>query len=421
MRPSTGGPLPDRGRSRNAVNLLLCITAVGGVVFGGWALHDAYETHENRRASRALIAEECGGLVDAETVMGLDGGTDRVVLGDDHPGTIDAGAVSVPDSCVLSRLEEYKGRDQQVSHFRLTVQGLPLQPDLHLIDDGDDHPFRLLSSPKEEGDVTARTAFPNRNPLGDGRLGDYGVDDVAVVARCEQPLASGVTSLVVTAASPSTSDQAGDRAPLARLARRAAERAAEKLGCRTALPELPDTLPAPAVDLGPAADRKDSCGWYSAHLRAVADHGRLPDRAAGAPLTNTGREEGCLLAVGPEETERAFPQLTKDERGYTDMDDVLRMTPWWIRTRTYLGDDAASVVVKGRRFPDRVPTGSAGRLGEVHYASATCQGRPATLTMSVPGNYERVLGPRLDELFTTYATEAATRRGCTGLVLPGPE
>ncbi|MET9320134.1 hypothetical protein ABZX75_08085 [Streptomyces sp. NPDC003038] len=398
--------------------MLLCIAGAGGLVLGGWALHDSYESHQDREASRALITEACAGLVDADTVMGLDGGTDRVVMGGEGPSTVDF--ETVPGGCVLSRLEERKGRDVKLSQFTLTIQGLPQQRDLHVIDDVWDRPFEGLERGRP-GDATARTTHPDRVPLGDGSLGDYGAEDATVTARCDQPIASGATSLVVTAASPSTRDQARDRTALVRLAHRAAEGAARKLGCRARLPELPTALPAPAVDLTPVANRQDSCDWYAAHLRGP-DRERLPDRALGVPRVSGARMEGCLLAVSPERAERVFPLLAREERGHQRLDDVLGRYPWWIRTRTYVGDDAAAVAVKVRRAsPNPVLTGRAGRIGQVRYASATCQGRPGTFTMSVPETYAGVLGARLDAMFTTYATGAATRRGCTGLVLPGPE
>ncbi|MGW0394869.1 hypothetical protein ACWDYJ_29120 [Streptomyces sp. NPDC003042] len=413
MRPSAGGLLPDRGRWRNAVNLLLCIAGVGGVVLGGWALHGSYESHQDRKASRALIAKACAGLVDPDTVMGLDGGTDRVVLGGENPSTVDF--ETVPDACVLSRLEERKGRDVKVSQFSLRLKGLPRQRDPHLVGPGEayfGYPDR-----SEERDLTARTRYPVRAPLGDGGLGDYGPDDVTVTARCDQPIPFGATSLVVIASSPSTRDEAGDRKALARLARQAAVGAAEKYGCRTRLPELPAELPAPAVDLGPVAGRADTCGWYAAHLRAT-DQGRLPDRAVGAPFGGAARQESCLLAVGAEGTKRIFPQLAKEDRGYLDLDDVLRVAPWWVRTDAYFGDDAAVVAVKAARVPEPVPTGRAGRIGHVLYGSATCQGRPATFTMTVSNSYRYVLGAGADAVFKTYVTETAGRRGCTDPVLP---
>ncbi|MFD9519973.1 hypothetical protein [Streptomyces sp. NPDC059979] len=189
------------------------------------------------------------------------------------------------------------------------------------------------------------------------------------------------------------------------------------------MPELPDRLPTPVVDLGPAAgDRSDSCGWYAARLR-TADGGPLPDRAAGVPLGGAAREEGCLLAVGPEATRRIHPTPGKEQRAHLDLDAILRISPWWVRTRSYFGDDAAAFAARapGQRIPEPVTPGTAGRLGDVLHGSASCQGRPATLTMVVPYRYRSVLGARLDELFKAYATDAAARRGCTGLVLPPPE
>ncbi|PWK72421.1 hypothetical protein BCL76_103663 [Streptomyces sp. CG 926] len=79
------------------------------------------------------------------------------------------------------------------------------------------------------------------------------------------------------------------------------------------------------------------------------------------------------------------------------------------------------VDVPGRRSPEPLVPCTAGRFGDVLHGSATCQGQPATLTMSVPFRYRSVLGARLDGLFVAYATDSAQRRGCTGVVLPAPE
>ncbi|MGW6572687.1 hypothetical protein ACWGAN_10975 [Streptomyces sp. NPDC054945] len=351
--------------------------------------------------------------------MSLDGGADKMVLGGKGPSTVDL--EGLPAGCVLSRVEERKGRELQLSQFTLELKGLPQERALHTLADFDDDPFTTLPR-GSQGDLTARTRVPDRMPLGDGRLGDYGPDDVTVVARCEQPAEGGTTTLVVTATSPSTRHEAADRPVLARLARQAAVGAAAEYGCRTRLPELPDRLPEPVTALGPVAGRTDSCGWYAAHLRS-ADGGRLPDKAAAVPVGTGAREEGCLLAVGPEATRRIFPTLTEDERAHLDLDDVLRISPWWARSRSYFGDDAAALVVDvpGKRSREPLVPGTAGRLGDVLYGSATCQGQPATLTMSVPFRYRSVLGARLDGLFAAYATDTAQRRGCTGVVLPAPE
>ncbi|MEU7552919.1 hypothetical protein AB0B01_11255 [Streptomyces sp. NPDC044571] len=398
------------------MNLLLVLAGVGGLAFGGWALYDAYATGQARTASRALTTRACAGLVDPDEVMRLDGGADRVVLGGEDPSTVDFD--TIPDRCVLSRLEEDRlGQEFKYGHFTLALKGLPQARDLHTADEGWKPPFATLRAGSKD-DATARTTLPDRMPLGDGRLGDYGPDDVTVVARCEQPAKVGTTSLIVTAISPGTRHEAEDRPILARLARRAAERAAEEYGCRTRLPELPDRLPEPVTALGPVGERADSCGWYAAHLRTV-DRERLPDRAAGVPVGGAAREEGCLLAMSPGGSERALGFLAREER--EDAVTSLRHSPWWLRTRSYFGEDAAAVTVPGGRSPEPVVPGRAGRTKDVLYGSMTCEGRPATLTMVVPYTYRPVLGPRLDELFKAYATDTATRRGCTGLVLPGPE
>lgn len=178
---------------------------------------------------------------------------------------------------------------------------------------------------------------------------------------------------------------------------------------------LPRELPAAALDLGPAESAQGTCAWYAALLTGV-DRGALPDRAVGALTAPHARGESCTLAVSPGESERILRGLTEQERAAA----TTTRGHWWIRTQSYFGDEARGTYVGQTSAPIPVVERKAGRVrGDVLFGSATCQGRPAAFTMQADPQYGAVLKPRLAELFKAYATDTATRRGCTDLTLPG--
>ncbi|MFZ3498727.1 hypothetical protein ACODT5_36840 [Streptomyces sp. 5.8] len=405
--------LPDRGRRRNRVNSLVLMVALGAVIFSGMSLKDSYGAWQDRRESRALIQDKCAGLADPDTVLALHGGTGRLVPDQGWGRRNTFGVAGRPWRCWLASAEDAtKG-----PHFSLAVDALPREQPLRVIGD-EDEPFRGLSPSRGE-DATARAVEARRHPLGDGTLGDYRGRLVTVTARCERPARDGTTSVLASAAAEWKGNVSQtDVRSLAEIARTAADRSARQIGCEAVLPELPAKLAETSVDLGPAAASQGTCSWYAAFLRG-ADRGRLPDRSLGAPLAARTRGESCVLAASPAEAERIFPELTGQERSDQDLDRVLTRAPWWIQTQTYVGDEAVATQVPHTGYPVSVIGTKAGRGEHLRYASADCQGRPAAFTMDTDPVYARVLGPRLDEVFTAYATEAATRRGCTGLVLPG--
>lgn len=207
----------------------------------------------------------------------------------------------------------------------------------------------------------------------------------------------------------------------ARIARTAAVRVAERAGCAVAPPALPADLPAQGREPGPADRAAGSRAWYAAFLRGRPDHERLPDRALGAPAAGHGTKESCVPALDSDTRRGIYAGPLADGSRPGAASDV-SAHPWWLQTYAYYGDDAAGVRVKteGGR-PATIATGQAQRQYRVLYASATCRGRPAVFAMTSAFRYDHVLGPRLDGAFTACATDTARRRGCTGLVLPGPE
>lgn len=183
----------NRGRRLGTVGVLVVVAAVG---VGGWFLYDWNRTHAD---SRTRILEACQGLVDPERVMRLGRPADKVDAGErgDHV-------------CVLRRAGKFEGQEDMYPYFSLTVVSAP-------------------------GAVS-----------GDGRFAYDGGRNVAVTAKCAEPVqGTGVTSVRATATSEYERTDFADPRELAALAREAALRAAARQGCETGLPEVPQDLRAP--------------------------------------------------------------------------------------------------------------------------------------------------------------------------------
>ncbi|WP_326698851.1 hypothetical protein OG909_16985 [Streptomyces sp. NBC_01754] len=65
---------PGRGPRRELANKLLCVLAVAGTGLSLWAFTLEFTDHRDRAESRTHITEACGGLVDPDRILGLDGG-----------------------------------------------------------------------------------------------------------------------------------------------------------------------------------------------------------------------------------------------------------------------------------------------------------------------------------------------------------
>ncbi|MEU9713631.1 hypothetical protein [Streptomyces sp. NPDC047976] len=415
LEPSGGGPLPDRGRRRNALNALLCTAGVAGVLLGGWALYDSHRSGQHRAESRTAIRQACADLADPDAVLRLDGGRDRVSADEDAYGhRLDLS--DLPDLCELR--SGRAGERDRPPYLTLKVHSLP-QPGLHVLDPADE-PVDPWAQGHPTEDVTDRIAAPLPAPLGDGRAGSHTARSVTVEAVCRED-AAGVTSFRATATARYGEPTAGDRRALADIARTAAVRAAQRKGCETTPPELPADLPAPGRDLGPADRATGGCAWYAAHLHGRPDRKRLPDRALGTPPAERAAQESCVLVLGTDTRRGIRSELLAEGVRAGGPSDLLT-NPWWLQTRAYFGDDADGTRVKPFTGGlHDIAAGQAGRENRVVYASATCGGRPAVFGMTTAYRYDQVLGPRLDEVFTAYATATAARHGCTGLVLPAPE
>ncbi|MFI6467269.1 hypothetical protein [Streptomyces sp. NPDC050528] len=396
----------------------MAVAAVFGVGAGGWGLGLDTKDYFDRSASRDRIAKACAGLVDADQVLDLDGGTTKAEAGSLANDSIDqVGPGFMPARCQIYRVGK---PGTTYSHFVLSVWSNPSDDFAQSVSGWDD-PFEIVGR-SANADATRKAHETGAYPLGDGQLGVYYGNAAVVKAKCTGK-SGGTTSVnAMTVAKYSYRDPVtdADRRTLAELARTAVVRAAKKLGCKATLPALQAELPTPRAKLVNAKSAAGTCGWYAGHI-AAKGRGRLPDRALGTPAAAHAPEESCLLGVSGKEVRRMWPDLGKDEVGGSSLDDVTRLAPFWLRTESYFGDEAREVATDhfGREHRSLDP-GTAGYDDEenVWWASSTCAGQPAVHTLSSDYPYDRIVQTRLQALFKAYVTDVAARRDCTDLKFP---
>ncbi|MFI2784112.1 hypothetical protein [Streptomyces sp. ALB3] len=398
---------PGTGSLRRAANALFCLVAVAGIGLSVWAIVTQVTDLRARSGSRERIEAGCGDLVDPDSVLGLNGGTDRVKLSDRYR----ISTAQQVSNCVVYRVGE-PGTTH--GHFALRLTVSPADPN----DDErqvalDDEPFDLRRGGSD--DIVAAADHPVPHPLGDGRLGEYDSQRVTARALCEDggEVSSVEASAVAEYAERPTPE---DRRTLAALARGAVERAAGEWDCQAALPPLPAALAEPGYALGAAEKAGGTCAWYG-RLVAAEGRGALPDRALAAPAGKASAHDACLLALGEDGTRRIWPAYEKTTKRPRDLATVLSHTPLWIRTETLVGDGTRGVRT-GLLDRTAIRPGTAGANELTWWASSVCDGRPALHLMQVSYPYDRILRDRLESFFRAYVDDATGRRGCTGLVLP---
>lgn len=408
---------PDRGsRPRNAFNQLLAVTAVLGIGAGSWGLWLEAQEYRDRQASRERITEACAGLVDPDRVLDLGGGTARARAGSATDDSFTLGSLPGEGSCVIYRVGK---PGTSYGHFGLTVYTSPSDKYANIV--GDEDPF--FDQADERVDDLTRVADDSPDyPLSlaqedDGRLGSYDQDSATAKVTCKNGK-NGITSVNAAAVADYDDVTFQDRRTLIQLAVDAAYKAAEHVHCT---PETKDPatfarLYIPDAKLVKATSADGTCGWYGGFLGREGT-GRLPDRALPAPIGTHSAKETCLLAASPAQVERVWPELPRDDD--EQISDVLGRSPWWLETRSFIGDEAHEVVAEyfgGDQIPLR--PGTAGSRAGVWWAASTCAGRPAVHTLSVPYSYEDVIRPRLRSLFKAYVDDIAARRHCTDIKFP---
>ncbi|MFF3203867.1 hypothetical protein [Streptomyces sp. NPDC002962] len=396
-------------------------TAWGGIglsLYAGWLTADDFR---DRASSERDISAACDGLVSGAAVMDLQGGMVRAKASDYDEYRIDSREPH--SSCIVYKVP---GPGKTTSLFTLVVRRSDASEPMNWIgDDSGLEPFDDTDDADdadgtEKGDVTAvADRRPEAWPVGDGTLGRYGDWYTTVRAECGPGSRATAPELLnVTARADYDDVSAADRARLARIARTAAGRAADRIGCEVRLAALPDgRLASVPIALRPAKTTGGSCGWFAAHLERQGQD-RLPDRALAVPVHDANPLEGCLLAVGPDQVGRIADGLEDDERDYAR--GALTHSPWWLRAASYFGPEAHTVGYEVLGGPDAIiEAGTAGHAAGAWWASSVCDGKPALHTLSSSYTYDGILGSRrLEALFRAYVDDITKRRGCTDVTYP---
>ncbi|WP_062645649.1 hypothetical protein [Streptomyces maremycinicus] len=390
-------------------------TAWGGIglsLYAGWLTVDDIR---DRAAGERDIEAACDGLVSGAEVMDLQGGTARAKASDYDEYRIDTREPH--GSCTVYKVP---GPGRTKSLFTLVVRRSDASEPMNLIgDDSGLEPFRADGG-GERSDVTAvADRRPEAWPVGDGTLGRYGDWYTTVRAECDPgSRVTAPTLLNVTARADYDDVSAADRQRLARIARSAAETAADRIGCETRLAALPGRQLASVPDaLRPAGKAGGSCRWFAGHVERQGQ-GRLPDRALPVPVREANPLEGCLLAVGPDQVGRIAGSLDEDRRDYAR--SARTHSPWWLRTVSYFGPEARTVGYDVLGSEEAIiETGTAGHAAGAWWASSVCDGKPALHTLSSSYTYDDILGSRtLNALFHAYVDDITKRRGCTDVTYP---
>ncbi|WP_428957316.1 hypothetical protein [Streptomyces sp. cg35] len=400
---------------------LLQTMAVGGMglsLYAGWLTVDDFR---DRASSEHDIAAACGGLVPGAAVMDLQGGVVRAKayeggLVPNHPGSCTVYRVNGPhDTKALFTLE---------SRGSYTVARDASAVPTHIIGDdatSSEEPFDYFHRTDDRRrDATAIADRAEPRPLGDGTLGWYGDSFATARAECGPSSRSSAPARLTATARVLFDDvSAADRERLATLARTAVRTLADRTGCATHLPALPDRLPPAPTALRPAKTATGACQWLVGHLTA---HGqdRLPDRVLDSPVGAANPQETCLMAASPDQVRRITPGLDRSGRTYAR--SALTHSPWWLRTASYFGVEAGTVGYKDSdadRDTFIKPGTAGGKLKGIWWASSVCDGKPALHTLTSSYTYDGVLGSRtISALFRAYVDDITTRRGCTQVTFP---
>ncbi len=405
------------------------LAVLGGVGFAGWQGWQAYGAYE----SRQKIDAACAGLVDPGRVMDLRGGGFVHVTAADKGIPTMGGpddqsfpeAPNFPDGFPVGSCAIYRGSEgDNDSHFTLRVSWEPDGPFGNVVSGRSltTDPLFHESEGRPDRDPTRRLDAALPQPLGNGAHGTYTEDGATLTTPCPGRVKDERALRVETTAPPRDERPHGagvtdaDRGELAALARQATQRVAAELGCHIpALPKTPRRLDAPRMTLGDARKEKGTCAWYG---RFAHEKGRseLPDRAIGSTPDDAAPEESCVLGVGPSR------MAGVSARHGEDVDRDSRRDAWGVRFDTFRGDEARDVTIEDYGEDQRkLKPGDAGKIpgGSVRWASSTCHGDVAVHTMSADMVYAGYVEDRLDQLFAAYVQDAAKKRGCTEVTLPG--
>ncbi|MFE9335856.1 hypothetical protein [Streptomyces sp. NPDC007063] len=418
---SFGKPLTGLGgrlvkvpnRVRKISNVVLCLTAVAGIWWGGPLLLQTW-------TARQQIDEGCGGLVPAVPVLALSPAGGTISHRQSDSGTIQLDA-DLPQQCELFSTEAGEKHDTSSGQrwfFTGAVGALPSKTPVTPEDSQD----RLLDP---YGDPT----YPPE-PLGGGIVGTVSVSGVTVELPCSDGRANGKpveklwarASLTEPGRPFSEKGQlfSSDRNALADIAVRTLNNLAEHAGCTDRLPDAPTDIPALTAGPEGAAHANGTCEWY--RKKDFAGDEQLPDQVLESRTDNRLWDERCGLVLGEERAHRLWESVAADRR-HSTVHPPSSIGEWYVSLHTYAGEGAENVQLDSIGYdepPVEPEPGTAGRGDEsMWWASSVCAGKPQIHTMTVSYGYDKVIPPeRAEKLFRAYVTDVASRRGCTDTQFP---
>lgn len=373
-------------RIRTSVNILLCLAAVAGAGWSGTVLWDEWRTYR-------AVGAGCADLVPVREVRGMDH-ADPVLRNRD---SLDPDAL--PSDCLIQNAGA-DGEEYGPWLFQLLV---------------DEAPETVVARPSAE--LPERFARLDV-PIGNGVPGFAGPNRTTVRLDCPQErnvdvtASAAYTGMASYYPEPATS---GDRARMARIAVTAANRLAPRLGC-SKVPAAPDLAAAPRFS--DASHTEGTCAWYRPQGQARQHLAWLPDEAMGAPVDRHVRQERCALRLSTDSARRLF------DEAYTDTDDAPPTADdlWWADVQTFYDQDVYIGSTGSTKATDTpLAPGTAGRYPDtaLWWATSVCDARPAVHVLRVDYGYDSLrAAPHVEQLFRSYVTDVAARRGCTDLEFP---
>ncbi|MEV7796100.1 hypothetical protein AB0O68_29515 [Streptomyces sp. NPDC087512] len=391
---------------RTAVNVLLCLAAV---VATGWSGREIWLVWDGRRQ----IDAACGGFVPAGRVLALSeaGGTITHRRLDDD--SFDP-ATGIPRDCEIFSTEAGERHGSSTGSRWFFTGEMGVLPT--------DRP-RVVDNPVEDlVDPRGGRTHPSQ-PLGGGIAGTVTDNDVTVQLPCEGGTAKGrpVEALWARAALLSrvaSEERAHDRDVLAETAVIMANNLADRLGCADRLPDAPDHAPDLSEGPVPAARAEGTCAWYG--KSGLAERSPYPDTVVESRTDDGVWDERCGLVLGDGRARSLY--LSEADR-HDWLSEPQLAGQWSVSLHTYSGPVAENLHLTrtyGDEAPEPAAPGKAGRsAGEpIWWASSVCDGRPQIHTMAVATGYDRLVAPRMEQVFRAYVDDVTARRHCTDTVLP---
>jgi hypothetical protein len=401
--------LPDRGRKRNALNLLLCLAAVVGITGGGYQVWAVL-------AARHAINQACAGLVPAGEVTDLPLAGGRI---NHNANSINLNTFS--GNCQLFSTEAGSAYHTSTGERMFFSAYVSIEPGSTVTrtDDAfdeltDQYFHAYLDAPLGGGisGIVTDSGVGVRLPCGSGVVVN-GSDVENVVASAVSETSGAGTSNSNGGMSQSTRDK------LASIAVATANNAAEKLGCKHRLPAAPTAVPGVESKLITAASATGTCAWYG-KARAGLDDGSgwMPDRAVETRTDSDVWKEKCGLAMSQDAAAATWRKY-HGKKGYTYLREVPeKPAEWWASFESFFGAPAKGVVAGSDETP--IKQGTAGVLTRTNtwWASSVCHGKPAVHTLTLGYPYSIGATRRFEPLFRAYVKDVAARRGCTHLTFP---